>query len=88
MEKSIASDLYNEVKATLIGIRKGAGLTQRELSARLKKAHSFISKVEQGERRVDVLELYRICKVCKRQASKVLLGLIKRFDALDRGHSR
>ncbi len=44
-------------------IRLDAGLSQIELAQRLGLAQSFISKYEQGERRLDLLELRQICQV-------------------------
>ena len=37
-------------------------LTQEELSSRLSKHRIYINKVESGQRRVDVAELFDICK--------------------------
>jgi len=37
-------------------------LTQEELSSRLCKHRIYINKVESGQRRVDVAELFDICK--------------------------
>jgi transcriptional regulator with XRE-family HTH domain len=36
--------------------RGRAGLTQRELARRLQRAHSFVGKIESGERQLNVLE--------------------------------
>ncbi len=47
---------------TLIGARKAAGINQIELAERLGKPQSFVSKVERGERRVDVVELLIIAR--------------------------
>jgi transcriptional regulator with XRE-family HTH domain len=44
-------------------IRVEAGLRQTDLARRLGKPQSFVSKYESGERRLDVLELRRICQV-------------------------
>ncbi|WP_423908282.1 helix-turn-helix domain-containing protein [Candidatus Spongiihabitans sp.] len=45
--------------------RKCAGLTQAELSKKLAKPQSYVSKYETGERRLDYLEVKEICSRCK-----------------------
>jgi len=41
--------------------RSEAGLTQSELSSRLGRPQSFVSKYESGERRLDLVELSEVC---------------------------
>ncbi len=36
-------------------------LTQREVGALLNVSHSWVGKVEQGERRLDIIEYVRLC---------------------------
>lgn len=60
MPKSVFTDEYAALLATLVSARKAAGMTQAELSARLGRPQPFISYVERGERRVDVVEFYAI----------------------------
>ncbi len=45
-------------------MRREAGLRQADLAERLGKPQSFVSKVESGERRLDVLELREVCVAC------------------------
>ena len=47
-------------------MREDAGLSQRALAERLGEHHSWVAKVEIGERRLDVVEFVRICKALKR----------------------
>jgi transcriptional regulator with XRE-family HTH domain len=54
---------YKSFLARLVQARKQAGLTQVEVATRLGKAHSFISKCELGERRVDFIELRQLAKI-------------------------
>lgn len=42
-------------------MRLDAGLRQVDLAKRLGEPQSFVSRYESGERRLDVLELRRIC---------------------------
>lgn len=42
--------------------RLNAGLEQQELAARLNVPPSLISRLERGDRRLDVLELRAICQ--------------------------
>lgn len=41
--------------------RKNYGITQIELARRLDKPQSFVSKYENGERILDLVEIYQIC---------------------------
>ena len=60
---------YKNFLARLIEARKQAGLTQVDVAKRLGKAHSFISKCELGERRVDFVELQQLAKIYKKELS-------------------
>ena len=48
---------YQAVGTVLSGARERAGITQQQLAKRLRKPQSFVSNVERGQRRIDVLEL-------------------------------
>lgn len=48
--------------AVLIGTRKQKGLTQRDLAARLNRPHTWVGKIETGERRLDVGEFVEVAK--------------------------
>ncbi|MFZ1005913.1 MAG: helix-turn-helix transcriptional regulator [Candidatus Sulfotelmatobacter sp.] len=54
---------YKSFLSRLVDARKQAGLTQVEVATRLGKAHSFVSKCELGERRVDFVELQQFAKI-------------------------
>ena len=65
MEKSLARPEYRLFLAQLRNARKAAGLSQTELAARLQRTQSFVSKVERGERRLDVIELRAFCEALR-----------------------
>lgn len=41
--------------------RQEVGLTQERLAERLRRRQSFVSKIESGERRIDLVELRELC---------------------------
>jgi transcriptional regulator with XRE-family HTH domain len=57
MEKSVFTDDYGVLLALLREAREAAGLTQVQLAERLGQSQSFVSKVERGETRLDVIQL-------------------------------
>lgn len=54
--------------------RLSAGLTQVEVVEKLGKPQSYISKIERGERRVDIVELSKIAKLYKRKLDYFITG--------------
>jgi len=48
---------YQKLIENLINIRESKGVTQVQLSLSLKKPQSFIAKVENLDRRIDIIEL-------------------------------
>jgi len=63
MRKSRHPKQYERLLVALRAARKEAGLTQGEVAAKFAAHASFISKIESGERRIDVVELADLCKV-------------------------
>jgi transcriptional regulator with XRE-family HTH domain len=62
-------------------LRAAAELSQRELAARLKVPHSWIAKVESGERRIDFVELYWYAVACGAEPRVTLGKLLEQFAA-------
>ena len=62
MRKSIHTSQHKQLLALLREVRLESGLTQTQLAECLKTDQTVISKIESGERRIDVLELREICK--------------------------
>jgi transcriptional regulator with XRE-family HTH domain len=80
MEKSTHTREYAILRAELRAARERAGLTQRELAARLKVPHSWVAKVEAGERRIDLIEFCWFIAACGEEpklACERLVGLMK-----------
>ena len=56
MKKAIGSNQYASLLKWLKSAREGQGLSMRDMEALIHKPHSWIGKVESGERRLDVYE--------------------------------
>ncbi len=67
MQKTIHSSKYKTVLQNLIKARQESGLTQVDVAEKIKKPQSFVSKVEHGERRLDVVELEMFAKLYKKK---------------------
>lgn len=62
MTKSVHTKSYSRFLGLLIETRKNAGLTQTEVAERLGRPQSFVSKYENGERRLDVVEFLEVAR--------------------------
>ncbi len=62
MPKSVHTQQYRLLCELLIKARKKAGLTQAELGHRLRRPQSYVSKYENGERRLDVVEFLQVMR--------------------------
>ncbi|MBD5405645.1 helix-turn-helix transcriptional regulator [bacterium] len=63
MQKIIYSNNYKYLLQLLKSYRKKANLTQKELADKLDVNQSLISKIESGERKINLIELIMIFKV-------------------------
>ena len=66
MSKSVYSDDYKKLIERLKQARLDAGHSQQEDAGKLGKPQSYVSKVESGERRVDIIEVKALAKVYKK----------------------
>ena len=83
MRKSIHSAEYRRVLVKLVEMRKEAGMTQRELAHKLGREHSFVWRIETGERRLDVIEFYWVCRALGRDATTVYRDVIRGITSSD-----
>ena len=69
MRKTIYKKEYKQFVEKLKRARKEAGLTQGQVAEKLKKPQSYVSKVEAGEQRTDIIELKKFADIYKKPLS-------------------
>lgn len=89
MEKSVHTSEYLALCTALRTARESADLSQRELAQRLEVPHSWVSKVETGERRIDLVEFCWFISACGVDplpvAQRLLEQIVKRRSRGGRG---
>ena len=83
MKKSTFTPLYEAFRAKLVAMRKTSRMTQRELAEKLGRERSFVSRIELGERRLDVVEFYWVCEACGQDPKKVAAALLVEFERME-----
>ncbi len=61
--RTIHTKEYKKFLRHLAQARENASLTQAEVAKKLQKPQSFVSKCEQGERTVNVIDLIKFAKI-------------------------
>lgn len=84
MRKSTHTSEYRALRLALLRAREAAGLSQRDLAARLKVTHSWVAKVESGERRIDVVETCWFFAACGIDPIRSLSEVVERSPRRDR----
>lgn len=70
---------YELLRSELKNARLQAKLLQADLAKKLRKPQSYISKVESGERNLDVIEYLDYCAALNISATNQIKKLLERF---------
>ena len=66
MSKSLYTQEYKAIIERLKKARVAGGFSQQAVAEKLGKPQSFISKIESGERRLDVAEIKKFADIYKK----------------------
>ena len=77
MPKSVFSDGYKVLLHALIKARKDRGINQAELARRLQRPQSFISKIERGERRLDLIETVIVARALGLDEAEFIASIVR-----------
>jgi transcriptional regulator with XRE-family HTH domain len=77
MTKSVFSDAHDTLVEVLVAVRKDSGLLQEQVVSKLGKNQSYLSNIERGQRRVDVIEFCDLCRVMGADPKVVFTRFLK-----------
>jgi transcriptional regulator with XRE-family HTH domain len=66
MSKAIYSKDHKYIVEQLKKARQEAGLEQEQVAKILKKTQSYVSKIESGQRRIDIITLKEFARIYKK----------------------
>lgn len=76
--RTTETQLHRDLAEMIRERRKAAGLTQVDVAKRLGRPQSFMTSIENGERRLDVVELINLAKAISFDPSSILTELMRR----------
>ena len=76
MPKAKFSPMYTRLRRLLVERRNMAGLSQVDVATALGKPQSYVSKVESGERRLDVMEFVEFTHALGADPVRVLRAMV------------
>jgi transcriptional regulator with XRE-family HTH domain len=77
MPKSTFTAGYASMLGILLALRRDAGVTQVALSKRLGKQQAFVSNIERGVRRIDVIEFCAIVRALSADPEVVFQRVVR-----------
>jgi transcriptional regulator with XRE-family HTH domain len=84
MPRSTHHRHYRAFLDLLVQLRDEAGLTQAALAERIGNTQTFVSKVERGERRLDVVEFAEWCEALECGSALAFEQFLTRRDGKSR----
>lgn len=77
MAKAKFTVRYDRFRALLVYAREAARLRQVDVAQRLKRPQSYVSKIESGERRLDVVEFLDMAAALGAEPVSILRAVMK-----------
>lgn len=72
-----AANRYRRLRLELMRARKAARLTQQEVARALNTYANFVTKVETGERHINVVEFLDLCRLYRLDISRLIKSIDK-----------
>ena len=71
----VSSPAHRSIIASLVAARIRAGMTQRDVAAKLGKPPSLVGKIESIERNLSILEFLAYCGAVSVDPAEIIAGL-------------
>ena len=78
--QSLHAEEYRDTIRWLVMKRLSAGITQAELSEKIGKPQSFVSKFENFERRLDLVEFIRVAKALDSEPTQMIKNIYEQTN--------
>ena len=78
----VSGSEYGAVLSVLVAWRRGAGISQRELARRIRRSNSHVSMIENGQRRLELLEFYEIARALGVSPASLFAEVAERLENL------
>jgi transcriptional regulator with XRE-family HTH domain len=82
MVASMFTAAADALAQAVVALRKRAGMTQRELAAALGREQNLVARIEQGQRRVDMIEWVQVCRACGADPEAEMVTLLRQVTPL------
>ncbi|MET0636354.1 MAG: helix-turn-helix transcriptional regulator [Chitinophagaceae bacterium] len=79
MKKKYTKSNYNKLLELLYQIRTGRAMRQSDLAQLLDVPQSFISKIESGERKIDIVTFLEICDALEIHPTDVISQFLNKI---------
>jgi transcriptional regulator with XRE-family HTH domain len=88
MPKAIHSARHKKLTELLIAQRRHAGMTQAQVAKALGRHQPFITNIENGDRRLDIVELLDLAEILRLDLHAVIEELERIPSATERNRRR
>jgi transcriptional regulator with XRE-family HTH domain len=72
VSRGLNSTNYGKLRRAIKAARAESGMTQEQVAAKMRRPQSFVSKVESGQRHLDIVEFIDLCRAIGISPSTVL----------------
>jgi transcriptional regulator with XRE-family HTH domain len=81
MPKTVFGGAHAKLVEVIVAKRKAADLTQTDLAQKIGKDQTFISLIERGQRRVDIIEFVALARALKLEPQRLFAEVLEKLPS-------